>query len=153
LHAWLRGWRLRVRRGRLRAFAAALADVYAVRDGWTSWLSDETIICRCEEVPHARLLAAINDLGATDPRTAKLFSRAGMGRCQGRICGYPVSRITSMILGEPTDKADLERQASRPLAQPIRLGDLADAPEIGLEIDSEDSTSIGRPRPGADDAQ
>ncbi|HWZ29273.1 MAG TPA: FAD-dependent oxidoreductase, partial [Gemmatimonadales bacterium] len=41
----------------------------------------ESIICRCEDVP----------LGALDPswslRQAKLYTRVGMGPCQGRVCG------------------------------------------------------------------
>ena len=41
----------------------------------------ETIVCRCEDVP----------LGALDRswsmRQAKLYTRAGMGPCQGRVCG------------------------------------------------------------------
>ncbi|MGH3389746.1 MAG: (2Fe-2S)-binding protein, partial [Actinomadura sp.] len=117
--------RLRARRARLRAFAVALHDVYAVRPGWTSWPRADTLVCRCEEVPYGRLAEAVRDLGATDLRAAKLVTRAGMGWCQGRICGYPTACLTAgMLGGEP----DLSRSARRPLAQPIRLGDLAAGP-------------------------
>ena len=41
----------------------------------------DTIVCRCEDIP----------LGALDPswspRQAKLYTRVGMGPCQGRVCG------------------------------------------------------------------
>jgi NADPH-dependent 2,4-dienoyl-CoA reductase/sulfur reductase-like enzyme len=117
--------RLRARRARLRAFAAALHDVYAVRPGWTGWPRADTLVCRCEEVPYGRLEEAVRELGATDLRAAKLITRAGMGWCQGRICGYPTACLTARIVGgEP----DLTGSARRPLAQPIRLGDLAAGP-------------------------
>lgn len=115
---------LLARRRRLRDFAAALRAAYAVRPGWTSWLRDDTLICRCEEVPYARLAAAVG-LGATEPRAVKLLSRAGMGWCQGRVCGYPTAMITAAATGRPPGAAELRSLARRPIAQPIRLGDLA----------------------------
>jgi NADPH-dependent 2,4-dienoyl-CoA reductase/sulfur reductase-like enzyme len=117
------GWLL-VRRRRLRAFAAAMNAAYAVRPGWPAWLRDDTVICRCEEVPYDRLAAAV-DLGATDPRAVKLLSRAGMGWCQGRVCGYATAALTARATGRAPAAADLRGLAQRPIAQPIRLGDLA----------------------------
>jgi NADPH-dependent 2,4-dienoyl-CoA reductase/sulfur reductase-like enzyme len=114
--------RLRAHRARLRAFAAVLHDVHAVRPGWIAWQRADTLVCRCEEVPYGRLEEAVRELGAVDLRSAKLITRAGMGWCQGRICGYPTACLTARLVGgEP----DLTGSARRPLAQPIRLGDLA----------------------------
>ncbi len=42
---------------------------------------DETLVCRCEDVP----LSALR--GHAGWRDAKLHTRCGMGPCQGRICG------------------------------------------------------------------
>lgn len=101
------------RRARLRRFARALHEAYPVRPGWQSWLADDTLICRCEEVPVSRIREAAA-LGATDARSIKLLARPGMGWCQGRMCGYAVS----CLVGE-------EPQAPRrPIAQPITLGSL-----------------------------
>ncbi|MFD1930587.1 MULTISPECIES: NAD(P)/FAD-dependent oxidoreductase [Nonomuraea] len=97
---------------RLRAFADALQRAYPVRPGWQDWLADDTLICRCEEVPMARVREALA-LGATDARSVKLLARPGMGWCQGRMCGYAVSCLS----GEPTTQAP-----RRPIAQPITLG-------------------------------
>ncbi|MEU7897930.1 NAD(P)/FAD-dependent oxidoreductase [Nonomuraea sp. NPDC049152] len=97
---------------RLRAFADALQQAYPVKPGWQDWLADDTLICRCEEVPMARVREALA-LGATDARSVKLLARPGMGWCQGRICGYAVSCLS----GEPTTPAP-----RRPIAQPITLG-------------------------------
>ncbi|WP_460369923.1 (2Fe-2S)-binding protein, partial [Actinocorallia lasiicapitis] len=115
--------RLAARRARLRSFARALHRAYPVRDGWRHWLHDDTLICRCEEVPAARVLEAARELGATDPRTVKLLSRAGMGWCQGRMCGHATACLSGD--GAPGEPA-LRALARRPFAQPVRLGDLAE---------------------------
>ncbi|WP_433429687.1 FAD-dependent oxidoreductase [Nonomuraea sp. CA-141351] len=103
------------RRERWRAFGEALQRAYPVRPGWQGWLRDDTLVCRCEEVPLARVREA-QDLGATDARSIKLLARPGMGWCQGRICGYAVS----CLAGEPP------QAPRRPIAQPVTLGALAD---------------------------
>ncbi|MDP9844665.1 NAD(P)/FAD-dependent oxidoreductase [Streptosporangium lutulentum] len=102
------------RRDRLAAFARALQSAYPVRPGWMGWLRDDTLICRCEEVPLSAVREA-QELGATDARSVKLLARPGMGWCQGRICGYAVACLAGEDPAAPR----------RPIAQPIRLGDLA----------------------------
>jgi NADPH-dependent 2,4-dienoyl-CoA reductase/sulfur reductase-like enzyme len=119
--------RLTRKRRRLRAFASAMQRAHPVREGWTSRLRADTIICRCEEVSCARFMEAV-ELGAADPRTARLLSRAGMGWCQGRVCGYATSRLTAAATGREPDAEDLRGIAQRPIAQPVRLGDLATDP-------------------------
>jgi NADPH-dependent 2,4-dienoyl-CoA reductase/sulfur reductase-like enzyme len=108
-------------RARLRGFARAMQQVYPVPDGWADRLPDDTLVCRCEEITAGSLREAV-DLGATDARTAKLLSRAGMGWCQGRVCGYAVSCLTARWTGTPYDPSGL---AERPIASPITLGTLA----------------------------
>jgi D-hydroxyproline dehydrogenase subunit alpha len=111
---------LKDRRARLRAFAAALASVYTDPGGWGERLTDDTVICRCEEVSYAEVRQAL-ELGAGDVRTVKLLSRAGMGWCQGRICGYAVACLAG---GRAADPASALRM---PLAAPLPLGLLANA--------------------------
>ncbi|MEV6313965.1 FAD/NAD(P)-binding oxidoreductase [Streptomyces sp. NPDC051776] len=105
----------RVRSG--RRFAAALAAAHPVGPGWRSWLTDDTVVCRCEEVTYGDLRAAVEDRGADGMRTLKLTSRVGMGVCQGRVCG----RTAAELAGVPESHR-------RPLAQPVRLGDLGAGP-------------------------
>ncbi len=66
---------------RHRRFAAALERDFALRAELLGLADRDTIVCRCEDV----------SLGALDPawgsRQAKLMTRAGMGLCQGRVCG------------------------------------------------------------------
>ncbi|HEY9368201.1 NAD(P)/FAD-dependent oxidoreductase [Streptomyces sp.] len=110
---------LRRRRDRTRAFADVMAAVHAPGPGWTAWLDDATDVCRCEEVTAGRIREAVAELGARDARTVKLLTRAGMGWCQGRMCGPAVSCLAARDgQGEPP----AER---RPFAVPVPLATLA----------------------------
>ncbi|NEC68602.1 FAD/NAD(P)-binding oxidoreductase, partial [Streptomyces sp. SID9727] len=59
------------------------------------------------------------ELGADDGRTAKLLTRAGMGWCQGRTCGFAVRALAAPDGEAPPDR--------RPLACPVPLATLARA--------------------------
>jgi NADPH-dependent 2,4-dienoyl-CoA reductase/sulfur reductase-like enzyme len=121
--------RLLGRRAAERRFARLMHEVHAPPAGWLSWLDDDTVVCRCEEVPYARVREAVTELGATSARTVKGLCRTGMGWCQGRICGYATGAITANLLGRPLEPADLETFTRRPLAQPITLSELSSGPE------------------------
>ncbi|MGS2644832.1 FAD-dependent oxidoreductase [Streptosporangium sp. G12] len=121
------------RRDRLAAFARALQEAYPVRPGWREWLRDDTLVCRCEEVP----LSAVREaqaMGAVDARSVKLLARPGMGWCQGRMCGYAVACLVGEDPAPPR----------RPIAQPVRLGDLAARPPSSPER-RENRPATGRP--------
>ncbi|MFD7170072.1 FAD/NAD(P)-dependent oxidoreductase [Streptomyces violascens] len=107
---------LKSRRTRLRTFAQAMATRHAPGPGWTGWLSDDTEVCRCEEVTAGRIREAVQDYGARDARTVKLLTRAGMGWCQGRTCGAAVSCLS----GDPEPPSE-----RRPFPTPVPLGVLA----------------------------
>jgi NADPH-dependent 2,4-dienoyl-CoA reductase/sulfur reductase-like enzyme len=62
-------------------FRAALADAFALRPELRSLATDETLVCRCEDVPLGRMKQF------SGWRDAKLQTRCGMGACQGRVCG------------------------------------------------------------------
>ena len=67
-----------------RIFAAPPFDIAAVADG--------TILCRCEEVT-AGTPAPAQAEGAASLGALKKATRAGMGRCQGRMCGATLARL------------------------------------------------------------
>ncbi|MGW2223949.1 FAD-dependent oxidoreductase [Streptomyces formicae] len=113
---------LRRRRDRMRAFAEAMARAHAPGPGWTEWLTDETDVCRCEEVPAGRVREAVTEYGARDTRTVKLLTRAGMGWCQGRMCDAAVTCLAATPAAPPPPPPRL------PLATPIPLGTLASLP-------------------------
>ncbi len=106
-------------RRKAQRFAHALTQVYQVPPGWSSWLTPDTLICRCEEVNYQTLCDAREKLGAQDSRGVKLFTRCGMGLCQGRICGRNVSDLMT------SNDVDRIRNEYRPIISPITLGELA----------------------------
>ncbi len=117
---------LKFKRFRLQLFATALQQNYPVGNGWQGWIKPETKICRCEEVSHSEICQSVTGLSAQDSRTSKLFTRAGMGLCQGRVCSRNVSEIIAGENGcKVTDQARIS-YSNRPIAAPISLGVLAD---------------------------
>lgn len=120
------GRRLYRARARHAAFAAAMADVWPTPTTWLDHITDDTILCRCEEIRYAAVRAAVNELGARDARAVKLMTRTGMGWCQARMCGEAVACVVAHLTGTPADPTALAR---RTLAQPVTLGELAQSEE------------------------
>ncbi|GAA0595247.1 NAD(P)/FAD-dependent oxidoreductase [Streptomyces crystallinus] len=115
-------------RGRMRAFADAMAVEHAPGTRWPQWLTDDTDVCRCEEVSAGSIREAVDDLGARDARTVKLFTRAGMGWCQGRMCGAAVACLAARH-GDADPLADPPAER-RPLAVPVPLRALASLDDL-----------------------
>jgi thioredoxin reductase len=84
--------------------------------------SADTIVCRCEEVT-ARDIHAMAQVGRPGPNQVKAFTRAGMGPCQGRQCGYTVTRILATAENRPAGEVGFYRV--RPPFKPLTLGELA----------------------------
>jgi NADPH-dependent 2,4-dienoyl-CoA reductase/sulfur reductase-like enzyme len=124
---------LRRSRDQGRAFAERLTRAHPIGAAWPEWLRPETVICRCEEADYASLCRAAGNQASAATRVTKLETRAGLGPCQARICGPTVAELSARLSGEPTDRPveGLPTAAPhrRPIAQPIRLGELAAAPE------------------------
>ncbi|MEU9986450.1 FAD-dependent oxidoreductase [Streptomyces sp. NPDC048045] len=108
-------------RTRQREFFAALDAVYVPPAGWPDRIRDDTVVCRCEEVTAGQVRTAAGTLGAGDVRTVKLLTRAGMGWCQGRMCGPAVAGLAGCPF----------TPGRRPFARPVPLGVLAGLPEDG----------------------
>ncbi len=103
-------------------FLRTLARVLTVGDGWTTWLTPDTLLCRCEEVTVGTVDTAIARRDADDLRSIKLTTRCGMGHCQARMCAANVAGLLTARTGRPpADPGTLDR---RPVAHPVRLGDL-----------------------------
>ncbi len=115
-------------RRRLRAFAALMGAVHRPGADWGAWLTDDTEVCRCEEAVAGRIRGACERLGAGDARTVKLFTRAGMGWCQGRTCGFAVRELAAAHRVGPADGGPPEGPDRRPTACPVTLSVLAAAP-------------------------
>lgn len=83
---------LRRRLHRARSFAEGLNRRFAPPPDLESLVTGDTVVCRCEDVTGADLREAIAD-GAATLYGVKAWTRAGMGRCQGRICGWTLARL------------------------------------------------------------
>ncbi|MFJ3958806.1 NAD(P)/FAD-dependent oxidoreductase [Arthrobacter sp. NPDC090010] len=112
------------RRDRHRRFAQAMHRAHPVPEAWQEWLTPETLVCRCEEVTVEQVSEARTGLGADDSRSLKSFTRAGMGWCQGRVCGFAASCLGAGP-GRDASADSLASSAKRPLAVPVPLGELA----------------------------
>ena len=117
--------RLSNRRRGLEREALALERAFALRPELAALARDDTLVCRCEDVP----------CGAVDrrwtPRQAKLYTRLGMGPCQGRICGAAMESL-----------AGWPRDTKRPPIQPAHVVTLATLTTAGR------SASVGPSRQG-----
>ncbi len=115
------------RRRRIFAgFADRIEDAHGIRPGWTGWLNDETVICRCEEVNCGSLRTAVHSTQSESFRSLKLSTRAGLGICQGRMCGRTVEQLLGAFSEDGAFTNDDARSDHRPIAIPLRLGELAD---------------------------
>lgn len=87
------------------------------------YVSDEMIVCRCEEVTVAEIKKAIRE-GAVDVVGVKRRVRAGMGLCQGRTCEKLVQQILMQELSVPP--WEVGTSSARPPIRPITFNKLAE---------------------------
>ncbi len=111
-------------RDHLRAQMAVrpLLDAMYPPPNWIGKLDGDVPICRCEEVSAAAVRRAAAD-GAPGPNQAKAFLRAGMGPCQGRMCGLTVTEILADAHGKDPEAVGYYR--IRPPIKPVTIGELA----------------------------
>lgn len=95
-------------RRRQQRFAQSLDRAFRLRAELKDLPDAETIVCRCEDVAHGRLKEHASW------RAAKLYTRCGMGPCQGRICGPAVEFLFNWRSG-----------SVRPPIFPVRFESLA----------------------------
>jgi NADPH-dependent 2,4-dienoyl-CoA reductase/sulfur reductase-like enzyme len=144
--------RLRPRHRRLAQlehFRAALDQTYRVGPGIYEWATDDTIVCRCEEVTIGEVRRHIRP-GSQDPNAVKSLTRIGMGLCQGHNCSQQVSALFAQETGRPL--TELPPLSPRPPVRPVPIGLIADTsvPEMPSnivslpEIEIADGSEAGR---------
>jgi NADPH-dependent 2,4-dienoyl-CoA reductase/sulfur reductase-like enzyme len=89
---------------------------------WISGLSDELIICRCEEVRLGDVRRAVA-AGFDAPAGLKKATRCGMGICQGSTCKTILLEVIAALTGQPL--ARLPLPSVRIPVKPVSLGALA----------------------------
>jgi NADPH-dependent 2,4-dienoyl-CoA reductase/sulfur reductase-like enzyme len=111
---------------RFRRFERGMAAAHGIRPGWVGWLTDPTLVCRCEEVSYGRLRRTAAATDGHGLRSLKLTTRVGLGPCQGRVCGRTVEALLTEHGRRPLlDDALVDR---RPIAAPVRFSELARLP-------------------------
>ncbi len=94
-------------------------------------VSDEIVVCRCEELTAGDIRQAIGE-GCREPNEIKALTRCGMGHCQGRMCGAALAEIIAGELKiEPEDLLPLTIRA------PVRNLSLVELSEVSLLEDSD----------------
>jgi D-hydroxyproline dehydrogenase subunit alpha len=106
-------------RKRLCAFQGAMQGLLELPGELWRVPTDETIVCRCENVTLGALRDAFG-AGHLAANTVKRVTRAGMGWCGGRTCLHAVSALAELH-GAPSAAL----MTPRPLARPVALSSLA----------------------------
>jgi len=107
-------------------FRTALDRAFPFPAALAAGMADATILCRCEAITAGDLRAAAAE-PPNDPPTgpapevnrAKAFTRIGMGRCQGRVCGAAGAEVLAAALGCGT--AAVGRLRGQPPVKPIPM--------------------------------
>ena len=112
-------------RGRLlhlAGFRRVMDDLYRFGPGLSALADEQTTLCRCEEVTVGEALAVVRD-GCGHVNEVKAWTRVGMGRCQGRMCGPALASLIARATGKSV--ADAGVFTPRPPAKPVSLAALA----------------------------
>jgi NADPH-dependent 2,4-dienoyl-CoA reductase/sulfur reductase-like enzyme len=102
---------------------AAMRAAFELPADFFAAVSDETLLCRCEQVPAGELRGIAGLMGARELNRAKSYSRVGMGRCQGRLCGHAAAEILADKLGVSLDSVG--RLRGQPPVKPISVATVA----------------------------
>jgi len=105
--------------GRQARFRAALEGAYPYPAHLLDGIADDEIICRCEGITAGTLRAAARERDAHEMNRLKAFTRVGMGRCQGRVCGHAAAEILARTLGK--DIAAVGRLRGNPPVKPLSV--------------------------------
>jgi hydrogen cyanide synthase HcnB len=106
---------------RFNRFGRIMDSISTPRPGIFDIVSDDTIVCRCEEVTMQDVISAVTD-GARDVNDIKRRTRLGMGHCQGRFCGQVINELIWRLTGVGKQR---EIFTSRTPAKPVPFECLA----------------------------
>ena len=94
---------LRAKLRRIMRFRNALERALPTPFHLARSLPDETVICRCEAITAGDIRQG-RALEPAEMNRAKAFTRVGMGRCQGRVCGPAAAQILAAARGCPVEE-------------------------------------------------
>lgn len=103
---------------RAKAFAHGLATCFPYPRALLDDLPGDEIVCRCEDVTRGAVAEALAT-GAASLGAVKMWTRACMGPCQGRVCGPALAEIVARAHGATASEVGYNRP-SLPL-RPVPL--------------------------------
>ena len=110
------------RLSKINRFRKVLDDISLPRAGLYELATDDTVICRCEDVTLKQLKAALAD-DTIQIKDFKRMTRMGMGPCEGRMCGPSTIEMMRHRLNATAE--DVGCLKPRPSIKPVALGVLA----------------------------
>lgn len=100
-------------------FRKGIEAAYPFPSHLVDQMEDALMVCRCEGVTAGDLRANFVKSGAPEVNRLKAFTRVGMGRCQGRVCGAVAAEILAQKSGKPV--AEVGRLRGQHPIKPIPL--------------------------------
>ena len=110
------------RLSKINRFRKVLDDISLPRAGLYELATDDTVICRCEDVTLKQLKTALAD-DTIQIKDFKRMTRMGMGPCEGRMCGPSIIEMLRHRLNATAE--DVGCLKPRPSIKPVALGVLA----------------------------
>jgi NADPH-dependent 2,4-dienoyl-CoA reductase/sulfur reductase-like enzyme len=104
-------------------FRAAIERAYPFPSHLVDAVADDEMVCRCEGITAGTLREAATAREAGEVNRLKAFTRIGMGRCQGRVCGIAAAELLSRARGVPVELAG--RLRGQAPVKPVPIGALA----------------------------
>ena len=89
-----------------------------IREGLSRAITPETIVCRCESITRAEVVAEI-EAGAASHNALKSGTRLGMGPCGGKFCGETAAMLNCAATGRT--RAELGLPTARPPLRPVPI--------------------------------
>jgi bacterioferritin-associated ferredoxin len=104
---------------RQAGFRAALEAAYPYPHHLVESIADDEIVCRCEGITAGAIRRTATERDAREMNRLKALTRAGMGRCQGRVCGHAAAEILARALDRPVEAVG--RLRTQPPVKPIPI--------------------------------
>lgn len=121
---------LRRRLRRLNRFRVALDRLFPIPAHIVPTIDDDVIVCRCEAIRAGEIRHAASALGAGEINRSKALTRAGMGRCQARLCAPNMAELIAHELNVPIEAVG--RLRGQAPIKPVPIGVAQTAANLAL---------------------
>lgn len=104
---------------RFGRFREGLENAYPFPHHLLDTLDEDTLVCRCEGISLAELRGWHKKAHPPEVNRLKAFSRVGLGRCQGRVCGLAAAELLARLWQQPIQSVG--RLRTQPPIKPIAI--------------------------------